>query len=160
MFIKKIMRTSTAAEPVEFDIFSMMEKDSLLKSEGIDLPQFISNLLNLLSVLQIISLLFIYSISITFIDLMNTSTSLSTLQLGSLFFYLLEIVLNLISIKSEAGKKVVIIEEIVRYYVSRNFWVDVISFFILLLDISTNIQGMSYLRLFIIFKLPACLSKI
>jgi hypothetical protein len=154
------MRTSTAAEPVEFDIFSMMEKDSLLKSEGIDLPQFISNLLNLLSVLQIISLLFIYSISITFIDLMNTSTSLSTLQLGSLFFYLLEIVLNLISIKSEAGKKVVIIEEIVRYYVSRNFWVDVISFFILLLDISTNIQGMSYLRLFIIFKLPACLSKI
>ena len=154
------MRTSTAAQPVEFDIFSVMHKDSLLKSKGIELPQFISNLLNLLSVLQIISLLFIYSISITFIDLMNTSIILSTLQQGSLFFYLLEIVLNLISIKSEAGKKVVIIEEIVRYYVSHNFWVDVISFFILLLDISTNIEGMSYLRLFIIFKLPACLSKI
>lgn len=52
------------------------------------------------------------------------------------------------------------IEDIVRHYLGRSFWVDVVSFVILLLDISTSLRGMSYLRLFIVFKLPACLVKI
>lgn len=42
----------------------------------------------------------------------------------------------------------------------RSFWVDVMSFIILLLDITTSVNGMSYLRLFIVFKLPACLGKV
>jgi hypothetical protein len=71
-----------------------------------------------------------------------------------------EIIVNLISIKSEAGKKVVIIEEIIKYYMSRTLWIDLVSFFVLLLDITTNFGMISYLRLFIIFKLPECLHKI
>jgi hypothetical protein len=69
--------------------------------------------MNISSVIQIMSMLFIYSISIAFFDLMGENTFLVILQYGSIFFYLLEIVLNLISVKSSAGKKVVIIEEII-----------------------------------------------
>jgi hypothetical protein len=76
MFIKKIMRTSTAAPPVEFNIFEGKENDSLLRKEGIEVPNTFSNLLNILSVFQIISLLFIYSVSITFFDLLSASSSL------------------------------------------------------------------------------------
>lgn len=53
-----------------------------------------------------------------------------------------------------------VIEDIIRYYLGRSFWVDVVSFIILLLDITTSLSVMSYLRLFIVFKLPACLGKI
>lgn len=160
MFIKKTRRTSTAAAPVHFSLLAGLERDNLLGGKGIDVPQGLSNFLNVLSVIQIMCLLFIYSVSIAFQDLISENKILSTLQMSSLLFYLVEIALNLVSIKSEAGKRVEIIEDIIHHYLERSLWVDVASFFILLLDITTNVKGMSYLRLFIIFKLPACLGKI
>lgn len=76
-------------------------------------------MLSLLSVIQIITLLVIYTISIVFEDLIANNSYLAGLQIGSLIFYFLEISLNLISIKSEAGKKITIIKEIIAFYVSR-----------------------------------------
>lgn len=132
----------------------------MLNLTGIELTPLVDSLLNLLSVIQIITLLVIYTISIVFEDLITNNASLSTLQMGSLLFYLIEIILNLISIKSEAGKKIVIIKEIISHYFSKSFMIDIISFFILLLDISTSYPIISVFRLFIIFKLPQCLHKI
>jgi hypothetical protein len=100
MFIKKIRRTSTAATPVHFTLFSSMEGESILGGKGVEVPQGLSNFLNVLSVLQILCLLFIYSVSITFQDLMSENSLVSTLQMSSLLFYLIEIGLNLVSIKS------------------------------------------------------------
>lgn len=80
--------------------------------------------------------------------------------MASLFFYLLEIILNLISIKSESGKQITVIKEIIIYYANRSFIIDIISLIILLVDILTSLTGISYLRLFIFFKLPGCLNKI
>lgn len=100
MFIKKIRRTSTAATPVHFTLFSGMEGESILAGKGVDVPPGLSNFLNVLSVLQIICLLFIYSVSIAFQDLIQDISLLSTLQMSSLLFYLVEIGLNLVSIKS------------------------------------------------------------
>lgn len=100
MFIKKIRRTSTAATPVHFDLLSATEGESILAGKGVEVPQGLSNFLNLLSVVQILCLLFIYSVSIAFQDLISENRLLSTLQMGSLLFYLLEIGLNLVSIKS------------------------------------------------------------
>lgn len=78
----------------------------------------------------------------------------------SLLFYFVEIVLNLVTVKSQAGKKIVVLKDIFRYYLSNNLVIDVLSFMILLLDISGDFRIISYLRLFIVFKLPQCLSKI
>lgn len=52
------------------------------------------------------------------------------------------------------------IKEIIAYYANRSFLIDIISLIILLVDISTCLAGISYLRLFIFFKLPGCLNKI
>jgi hypothetical protein len=70
-FMKKIGRTSTVCDPIEFNLFSDSEKSSLLSNSGIDVLPVISNLLNLLSVIQIVTLLFIYSVSIVFEDLIS-----------------------------------------------------------------------------------------
>lgn len=120
----------------------------------------VDKLLSLFSVIQIILLMVIYSISLTFEDLISSSSTLSILQMGSLLFYFVEIVVNFLTVKFVAGKKITMIREIGLYYIHNNFLIDVTSFFILFLDITTKVDAISYLRLFIIFKLPQCLSKI
>lgn len=72
----------------------------------------------------------------------------------------MEIILNFISIKYSAGKKIEVIKDIIEYYISQNFWIDFISVVILLTDISTKQTAVTYFRMFIIFKLPQCLDKI
>lgn len=68
--------------------------------------------------------------------------------------------LNFVTVKFEAGKKLEVIKEIINYYVSHNFTIDFISFVVLLFDISSNLHFITYCRLFILFKLPQCSSKI
>lgn len=62
--------------------------------------------------------------------------------------------------KYSAGKKIEVIKDIIAYYVNQNFWIDCVSFIVLLIDISTKQTFMSFFRMFIIFKLPQCLDKI
>lgn len=72
----------------------------------------------------------------------------------------MEIILNFISIKYSAGKKIEIIKDIIEYYIGQNFWIDFISVIILLGDISTKQTVVTFFRMFIVFKLPQCLDKI
>lgn len=64
---------------------------------------------------------------------------------------------NCITVKANAGKKLVTYNEILIYYFQTNMMVDVISFLILLIDCNTSLAYLEYIRLFIIAKLPQCL---
>lgn len=68
-------------------------------------------------------------------------------------------VYNCITVKANAGKKLVTYKEILIYYFQTNMMIDVISFLILLIDCMTSLAEMEYIRLFIIAKLPQCLEK-
>ena len=121
----------------------------------------VTSLLNLLSAIQIITLLMVYSISLVFEDLLSGEYSLlESLQISSFIFYFLEIILNLVTVKYSSGKRIEVIRDIIEHYRSRNLWIDCVSFIILLIDISTTAKFIPYLRIFIIFKLPQCLEKI
>lgn len=66
---------------------------------------------------------------------------------------------NCVTVKANAGKKLVTYEEILMHYFQTNMVIDLISFFILLIDCSTSLPELEYFRLFIIAKLPQCLEK-
>ena len=59
-----------------------------------------------------------------------------------------------------AGKKITHFREIAEYYLHQNLFVDLLSTFIMLVDISSDLKAMVYLRLLIILKLPQCMGKI
>lgn len=90
---------------------------------------------------------------------MQEAPFIGTLQFFSIGFYLLEIVYNCLTVKANAGKKLITYEEILNYYLRTNMIIDLVSLMILLVDCSSKIQGMEFLRLFIIAKLPQCLEK-
>jgi nucleoid DNA-binding protein len=159
-FLRKIKRTATTQAPVELPQFGEWQRDQQANWKGLELPPLLDNCLNLLSVLQIITLLVVYSLSLIFEELRTSNQILNTLQAGSLVFYFLEIVLGLVTVKSAAGKKVELVREIVVFYLHSSLWVDAASLLILVVDLVLDDPAISYLRLFIIFKLPQCLDKI
>jgi hypothetical protein len=132
----------------------------LLYYNGIELPPIVDSIISFLSVLQIITLLVIYSLAIVFTQVTYEYSFISILQTGSLAFYFIEICLNFVTVKFSAGKKLSIFKEILEYYIAHNFWVDFISFIILFIDITTNLDFIMYFRLFILFKMPQCFDKI
>lgn len=99
-FLRKIQRTSTTQPPVAYDQFADWSDNPFLHFRGIELHPLVDSLLNLLSVLQIITLLVVYSLSLVYENLLRSSVALSTLQLASLVFYVAEIIVNLVSVKS------------------------------------------------------------
>ncbi len=64
------------------------------------------------------------------------------------------------TVKFANGRKIDVFKDIWIYYLKNNFGVDFISFLILVIDVAFTFQGIGYLRLFVIFKLPQCLDKI
>ena len=112
-----------------------------------------------MSILQIMCLFILYTLSLVF-PLVERAKFISTVQLFSLAFYLFEMVYNCVTIKTSGGKKFVSYADILDYYSRNNLIVDSISFLILLIDCTTALNAMIYLRLFIITKLPQCLEKL
>ena len=159
-FVKKVRRSSLHFAPVQYDKLKLLHEGGILFMKGLELPRLADMLMSLLSVLQIILLLVIYTLSIVFSELMSDNEVLSGLQRLSVAFYLLEMALNFVTVKFEAGKKLDIFKEIIEYYISNDFAVDFISLVILLVDISSNLTFVAYFRLFILCKLPQCSSKI
>lgn len=96
----------------------------------------VESIFNLLSVIQIITLLIVYSLSFVFEDLLAGDYSIvNALQVGSLLFYFVEIVMNIVTIKFSVGRRIEVLGDIVEFYMTNHFWVDFISFIILLIDI-------------------------
>ena len=67
----------------------------------------IETIINLFSVIQIFTLLVIYSISFVFEDLFSGEyTFIEAMQITSLVFYFIEMVFNFITVKFSAGRKI------------------------------------------------------
>ena len=64
------------------------------------------------------------------------------------------------TVRLVAGKKISYFREIAEYYLHHNFLPDVICILTMLVDTSSDLDVMRYLRLLIILKVPQCLNKI
>ncbi len=104
----------------------------------------------ILSVLSTIKYLFL------FIQVLH-SEIVTTFQSFSIIFYIVEICMNFLTIKSASGKKLTTLKDIFSYYIHDSFSIDILSVCLLVLDISLDVWFTSYLRLIIILKLPKCL---
>lgn len=113
----------------------------------------------MLSVLQIVILSFIYTLSLVF-EQVNKTSIVQGFQSFSFAFYMIQIVMNFVTVKFEEGKKLSTFREIWRFYLKDNFLIDFISLIVLLLDLFFDLQVTIYLRLFIIVKLSQGLEKI
>ena len=100
-----------------------------------------------------------YTLSLAFKE-PRQSTFLASLQVFSLVFYLLEIVYNCVTIKSFGGRKILTLRDIFGHYLQEGLVVDLANLVILLVDVNSEIEALLYIRLFIVLKLPQCLSKI
>lgn len=88
-FVKKVRRSSVYYPPVEYEKVKIEEHTSFLYLKGFELPIVADIVISLLSVIQILSLLIVYTLSIVFDDLITNYVVLSELQRISLVFYFL-----------------------------------------------------------------------
>lgn len=116
------------------------------------------NTLGLLSIIQISCLFVMYTLALVFPELEHNSF-LSFLQIFSIIFYFVEIIYNMLTVRSKAGRKLTTFEEIWSHYWKTNMVIDLLNLLILLMDSNINLQVMNFARLFIITKLPQCLEK-
>lgn len=65
-FVKKMRRTSVYYQPVEYEKVKIEQETSILLLKGFELPFMADIVISLLSVLQILTLLVIYTLSIVF----------------------------------------------------------------------------------------------
>lgn len=115
-FIDKIKRNNIFAPPVDFLGFDAGSSDeSFLNSNGFELNRFIDNGLTLLSVIQITFLLLAYSLALVFTEIASVD-SVTSLQIFSLSFYLIEIGYNCVTVKTASGKKLTKLSQILMYY--------------------------------------------
>lgn len=66
---------------------------------------------------------------------------------------------NSVTVKSQAGRRLRTLEDILENYLHTNLVIDVINVLILFMDLNIDSQIIVFLRLFIVTKLPQCLEK-
>ena len=157
-FIDKLHRNNTQSPAVDYQGFEIQQRQSFLHRSGHEINKILDNLVAFLSIIQIACLFFCYTLALVFNEVQQ-APFIGTLQFFSIGFYLLEIVYNCLTVKANAGKKLTTYEEILNYYLRTNMIIDLVSLMILLVDCGSQIEGMDFLRLFIIAKLPQCLEK-
>lgn len=144
------------AKPVDFVGFSETDSTSLMQWEAFEPPSFLDNLIGLLSVLQVVFLVVMYSMALVF-DHLKDVPLVHGVQLFSLGFYLFELSYNCITVKSRGGRRLLHLEEILSHYFHGSLAVDLFNLFVLVVDLSAEWEAMPYIRLLIISKLPQCL---
>ena len=59
--------------------------------------------------------------------------------------------------KSQAGRKLKTLDEVLGNYMETNLVIDVINILIIVVDLSLAFKTLSFFKLFIITKIPQCL---
>lgn len=108
-FIQKIKRNNPESFPVDFIGFQREDKSSIMQKEGFEVNLTIDNIIGLLSIIQIVFLFVMYTLSLVFSDLENTKI-INILQQVSIFIYFTEIFYNLVTVKSQAGRRLITFE--------------------------------------------------
>lgn len=112
-----------------------MEDSGILKQKGFKIPAWLDLLHSLFSIALIFIIVFVYPLDIVFHKLMYDS-QMFVIQIICIFFYLMEIVTNFISIKNIDGRKITLLNEIFLHYLKTKFPIDLFCFVILLLDVA------------------------
>lgn len=156
-FINKIKRNIAISKPVEFYPYVADISESILNKKGLEIPHWFDLSFAFLSIIQIFILIFVYTLSLVFIDNFIDQDLINTLQTFSMCFYTIEIVINLISIKTIEGRKILAIREIFLNYIKHKFFIDILCLIILIVDINTRFSITNYLRLCVVLKIKECL---
>ena len=64
---------------------------------------------------------------------------------------------NSMTEKSQAGRKLKTLDEVLGNYMETNLVIDVINILIIVVDLSLAFKTLSFFKLFIITKIPQCL---
>lgn len=155
-FIDKLHRNNCHAEAVDFKGYEISENESFLQERGFEVNHALDNAIAFLSILQIACLFFAYTLALVFPEVQD-ATFINSLQYFSIGFYLIEMIYNCVTERANAGKKLITFKEILAHYLHTDLMVDLISFLILMVDCTTSMPSMEFVRLFIIAKLPQCL---
>lgn len=158
-FARKVRRSNIYSPPVEFSKFNEESSGSIFDLQGFTLNPKLETLLNLLLVLQITCLSVVYTLSLVFPDVEHSSF-VGSLQLASTILYCLEMVVEFLTIKISAGRKLTLFAEIWEYYRVNGFWIDLANFLCLILDIALDNGYTKYMRLLVVVKIPQCLGRV
>lgn len=79
------------------------------------------------------------------------------LQVFSIILYVVEIVVNLITVRSASGRKLIKLRDIGMDYLNNGFIIDLINLVFQTLSLTANITIFIYLRLFLFAKLSHAL---
>lgn len=158
-FIKKIKRVSVLKDPAQYSEYEEFDKNILDKQYGYDLPPLAENIITLMGVFQIICFAFVLSITLVYSELQENTyiTDFETLTLATL---VIEILLNLCTVKHYSGKKIQTLREIWEFYLKGYFIIDLLGVIILVCNIFTSSPHLNYLKIIILLKLGQCVDKI
>lgn len=107
----------------------------------------------------LVLLLFVFTLELVFQGSFNLNM-VTIVEALSLPYYVLDIALNFILIKSFSGRKLTKLKEIGLHYLTKFFAVDSACVLILLLDLAISSSLLQVLRLIFIAKIPQCMDKI
>lgn len=79
--------------------------------------------------------------------------------MGAIIF-LLELVLNFITVRFSLGRKLENVKEISRDYFQHKFGIDCVNLLVILVYMMTDSQILGYFRLVTILKISDCLDKV
>ena len=143
---------------MEYIGFEVEDKSSIWQWEGFEICTILDNIIALITLIVVFFLLISFSLEIVFSQL-KESRFLDIVQVISLLFFIIEMAYNSVTVKSQAGRRLRTLEDILENYLHTNLVIDVINVLILFMDLNIDSQVIVFLRLFIVTKLPQCLEK-
>ena len=115
--------------------------------------------MSILFVYNIVSSIFIFTLSIVFPEVQET-LAIKIIEIFGAIIFLLELVLNFITIRFSLGRKLENIKEISSDYFHHKFGIDCINLLVILVYLMTDSQVLVYFRLVTVLKISDCLEKI
>ena len=136
-FAKKISMNSAERNPVDYSPF----EDKVDTSEGyngLEIPNFLNNIYNVISLINIIVILVVASLSIIFEQTMKNS-GVMVVEIIGVCWLVIEIAVNFVKVSYSKGYyKLEKIREIAKDYARRRFWIDLICLTGLTIDIISD----------------------
>lgn len=158
-FVRKVKRTSVFSQPVEFHASRDHQKGFLCKDHALELPAFTENLLSILCVLQVFGLAILSSISLVYLEVRQSQMA-NDFEICCTLLSLVELLVNLTTVKYSSGKKLRSFLEIWRFYARGSLAIDLSTTLILFAGTLVESPLLVYLKMLIFLRIPQCLDRI
>lgn len=158
--MKKIKRTTVLNNPVNYESGDIINnEDTFWSRSGLELPQFVENVITIMSIIQIVLQSIVTSISLVYEEI-RASDFFYILSIVSVFFSIFELTLNLFTIKYRSGKKLKTFLEIWKNYSEGYLLLDILTAIFLTLYVLFPSDILSFFKIIIFLKLPQSLEKL